>query len=45
MAKTPGKLGKPGSIKIFVSLGLIVTILGIGIGDSKPRFRRRAGGK
>jgi hypothetical protein len=31
MAKTPGKLGKPGSIKIFVSLGLIVTILGVGI--------------
>jgi hypothetical protein len=31
MAKLPGKLGKPGSIKIFVSLGLIVTILGIGI--------------
>ncbi len=31
MAKTPGKPGKPRSIKIFVSLGLIVTILGIGI--------------
>jgi hypothetical protein len=29
MAKTPGKLGKPGSIKIFVSLGLIVSILGL----------------
>jgi hypothetical protein len=31
MAKTPGKLGKPGSIKVFVSLGMIVTILGVGI--------------
>src|ERR1700730_8487649 len=31
MAKTPGKLGKPGSIKIFVSLGQIVIILGVGI--------------
>jgi Mannanase, galactose-binding domain-like len=31
MAKTPGKLGKPGSIKILVSLGLMVTILGVGI--------------
>ena len=31
MAKTPGKPGKPGSIKVFVSLGLIVTILGVGI--------------
>src|ERR1700692_746286 len=31
MAKTPGKLGKPGSIKIFVSLGLIVILLGVGI--------------
>ncbi len=31
MAKTPGKLGKPGSIKTLVSLGLIATILGVGI--------------
>src|SRR5579859_5825003 len=31
MAKTPGKPGKARSIKIFVSLGLIVTILGLGI--------------
>lgn len=31
MAKTPGRPGKPGSIKTFVSLGLIVTILGVGI--------------
>ena len=31
MAKRPGKPGKPGSIKVFVSLGLIVTILGVGI--------------
>ena len=31
MAKTPGKQGKPGSIKMFVSLGLFVTILGAGI--------------
>ncbi len=31
MAKTPGKLGKPGSIKTLVSLGLIATILGVAI--------------
>lgn len=31
MAKTPGKPGKPGNIKTLVSLGLIVTILGVGI--------------
>jgi mannanase-like protein len=31
MAKIPGKLGKPGSIKTLVSLGLIATILGVAI--------------
>src|ERR1700687_4749301 len=29
MAKTPGKWGKPGSIKSYVSLGLIVILLGV----------------
>src|SRR5260370_29735685 len=31
MAKIPGKLGKLGSIKTLVSLGLIATILGVAI--------------